>query len=158
MLSGQQALLRTLSAFLAGDHLAPADHEPMATGWRKIEETKDRPGAEVRCATDQYALQSVVSRPWASATFEGQVHEIRLRHVPLAGPQVVRDAGPAGAPRAGSVDLDAAGLLDALSRLDLSHYGHVLIDLNLRSVAIRWVEANSEAQTHLVFEALTIVD
>ena len=136
MLSAQQALMRCLG---------PVLEQAGTLGSREAVQHKTLGNREIGTQIDMmsgYICESVVSRPWASATFEGHVHEIRLTPLLPAGPERV----------------DVPALLDRLAAVDLSRYGHVLIDLSLRAVADRWCRPGGAPVPALLLEALTIVD
>lgn len=78
-------------------------------------------------------VDEVVSQSWASITFSGERHQIRLR---LEGP------------RAGEA---ADAFLDGLSEREFELRGHILADIALVSE-----ERPSTQQVHLCLEALTV--
>jgi hypothetical protein len=80
------------------------------------------------------AIESLVSRPWASVTFSGDLHRLALC---LPGP----GAGAA-----------AELFLDGLAERDFALRGHILADIALAE------RCDEDGQVRLILEALTVED
>lgn len=78
------------------------------------------------------AIESLVSRPWASITFSGERHRLAL-YLPGPGAAAAADA-----------------FLDGLGERDFALRGHILADIVLAE------RCEEEDQVRLVLEALTV--
>lgn len=91
------------------------------------------------------SLGDSVTRSWASATFDGQEHDLILDLSTAEG-------------GSGESKRIAGAIIDALHDADFPVPGHALVDLQFESSETRYIEERGLFHCRLRFKALTVSD